>query len=235
MSEKSLQGVSVLLVEDERVLAETLSYLLQQEGAIVVLASDGEEGIRRFCEGAFDVILLDIMMPKYSGFEVCERIRVLSDVPILMLTAKDDDDDVVRGFEVGADDYVTKPYSLRQLLARVKAILRRSSTQRESEMLHLACLRMDTKQHVLWVGERSVTLSPKEFDLLEYFLLNPEQLLTRHQIMDHLWAHSDLADTKTLDVHIKRLRSKIEMNPSKPQLLVTVRGIGYRLTEENLR
>lgn len=221
----------ILLVEDESSLSETLSFLLTREGFEVEIAEDGQMALDIFANGNFDIILLDLMIPKVPGNEVCRQIRTTSNIPIIMLTAKDTEVDKVVGLELGADDYVTKPYSTRELLARIKAVLRRNVKDDAFEddgVIDIAGIRLDADRHTLHVQGALVAIPLKEFELLEYLMSNVGRVLTRGQLIDRVWGTDYYGDTKTLDVHIKRLRSKIEADPAEPVHLVTVRGLGYR-------
>ena len=220
----------VLVVEDEESFSDPLSYLLTKEGFEVAVAADGNEGLEEFDRGGADLILLDLMLPGMSGTEVCRQVRQRSNVPIIMLTAKDSEIDKVVGLELGADDYVTKPYSSRELVARVRAVLRRRGEPEELIASTVAAgpVRMDVERHVVAVGGEQVNLPLKEFELLEMLLRNAGRVLTRGQLIDRVWGSDYVGDTKTLDVHVKRLRSKIEPDPSNPRHLVTVRGLGYK-------
>ena len=224
----------LLLVEDEASLSEPLSYLLEKEGYEVVVAPDGQAALNGFAGGSYDLILLDLMLPHVSGLEVCKRIRLSSDVPIVMLTAKDTEVDIVVGLELGADDYVTKPYSARELLARVKAVLRRRGFGPTDEgTLESFGVKLDADRHTLHVNGVATPIPLKEFELLEYLMRNAGRVLTRGQLIDRVWGSDYFGDTKTLDVHIKRIRSRIEADPKNPVMLVTVRGLGYRFEESN--
>ena len=220
----------ILIVEDEESFSDPLSYLLTKEGFEVAVAADGNEGLEEFDRGGADLILLDLMLPGISGTEVCRQVRQRSNVPIIMLTAKDAEIDKVVGLELGADDYVTKPYSSRELVARVRAVLRRRGEPEELIASTVAAgpVRMDVERHVVAVGGEQVNLPLKEFELLEMLLRNAGRVLTRGQLIDRVWGSDYVGDTKTLDVHVKRLRSKIEPDPSSPRHLVTVRGLGYK-------
>lgn len=220
----------VLLVEDESALSEPLAYLLSKEGFTVEIAEDGATALDVFSHGNFDVVLLDLMIPEISGTEVCKRIRQVSTVPIIMLTAKDTEIDKVVGLELGADDYVTKPYSSRELLARIKAQLRRTSfsSQDEDAPLSAGHIVLDPERHTLQVNGTLIPTPLKEFELLYYLMSNIGRVLTRGQLIDRVWGSDYFGDTKTLDVHIKRIRSKIEDDPANPKHLMTVRGLGYR-------
>ncbi|MFD8879838.1 response regulator transcription factor [Corynebacterium xerosis] len=228
---------SVLIVEDEAALAEPLAFLLEKEGFEVRIAGDGPTALAEFEASHVDIVLLDLMLPGMSGTEVCKNIRLRSNVPVIMVTARDSEIDKVVGLEIGADDYVTKPYSSRELIARIRAVLRRGGEPEfEEEELEEDVLRggrvvMDVERHVVTVDGDPVSMPLKEFDLLEYLLRNSGRVLTRGQLIDRVWGADYVGDTKTLDVHIKRLRSKIEVNPSRPSHLVTVRGLGYKFEE----
>ncbi len=229
---------TLLLVEDEASLREPLEYLLQKEGYDVRIATTGQEALDQFARGGVDLILLDLMLPEVSGLEVCRTIRATSSVPIVMLTAKDSEVDIVVGLELGADDYVTKPYSTRELLARVRAVLRRrddSQTVSASDAgsLEIEGVRLDAERHTLHVNGVATPIPLKEFELLEFLMRNAGRVLTRGQLIDRVWGSDYFGDTKTLDVHIKRIRSRIEINPKNPVLLSTVRGLGYRFEESS--
>jgi two-component system response regulator RegX3 len=220
----------ILVVEDEQSFSDPLSYLLRKEGYEVAIAETGPAALEEFDRAGADLVLLDLMLPGLSGTEVCRQLRTRTSVPVIMLTAKDSEIDKVVGLEIGADDYVTKPYSSRELLARVKAVLRRGQ---ESEDLTPATLeagpvRMDVDRHVVTVSGQSVAMPLKEFELLELLLRNAGRVLTRIQLIDRVWGSDYVGDTKTLDVHVKRLRSKVESDPAVPRHLVTVRGLGYK-------
>jgi len=222
----------ILLVEDEPALSEPLAFLLGREGYEVIVAPDGPAAISEFARGGVDLVLLDLMLPGLPGTEVCREIRTTSSVPIIMLTAKDSEVDIVVGLELGADDYVTKPYSTRELLARIRAVLRRQVEPAGSDgMIEVGPVRMDVDRHIVSVAGRETPMPLKEFDLLEVLLRNAGRVLTRGQLIDRVWGSDYFGDTKTLDVHIKRIRGKIEDSPSEPTLLVTVRGLGYRIED----
>ena len=220
----------ILVVEDEQGLREPLVYLLKKEGYEVCEAADGDEAIREFKAQNPDLILLDLMLPKRSGNDVCQIIRQTSNVRIIMLTAKDSPIDKVVGLEIGADDYVTKPYETPELFARIKAVLRRGvEPQVEAgNILEAGGVRMDVERHEVEVEGERVQMPLKEFELLELLLENVNRVLTRGQIIDRVWGSDYFGDTKTLDVHVKRIRSKIEADPARPKHLVTVRGLGYK-------
>ncbi len=223
----------ILIVEDEASFSEALEFLLKKEGFDVEVAEDGRQGLEKFAANGADLILLDLMIPEVSGTEVCRIIRTTSKVPIIMLTAKDAEIDKVVGLELGADDYVTKPYSSRELLARIKAVMRRQSPGQEGDdstgTLSVATIRMDIDKHAVTVNGSLISLPLREFELLEFLMRNSGRVLTRHQLIDRVWGGDYFGDTKTLDVHIKRLRSKIEVDPANPILLQTIRGLGYKL------
>ena len=220
----------VLVVEDEQSLREPLVYLLQREGFEIIEAGDGTTALELFKSQSPDLILLDLMLPGMSGNEVCRSIRQSSSVPIIMLTAKDSEIDKVVGLEIGADDYVTKPYSSRELLARMKAVLRRNvaPTIEPTSVLEAGPIRMDLERHEVQVHGKKVAMPLKEFELLELLLENVNRVLTRGQIIDRVWGSDYFGDTKTLAVHIKRIRSKVEDDPARPVHLLTVRGLGYK-------
>ena len=222
---------SVLVVEDEQSLREPLVYILQREGFDVLEAVDGPSALLQWQNNSPDLILLDLMLPGMSGVDVCREIRTRSSVPIIMVTAKDSEVDKVVGLEIGADDYVVKPYSTRELLARIKAVLRRGVVQDSNEtrsVLEAGPVRLDTERHAVTVNGQPVTLPLKEFELLEYLMDNTNRVLTRGQIIDRVWGSNYYGDTKTLDVHVKRIRSKIEPDPANPKFIMTVRGLGYK-------
>ncbi|GAC1324123.1 MAG: response regulator transcription factor [Mycobacteriales bacterium] len=220
----------VLVIEDEQSFSDAMSFMLRREGFEVVVAATGPEGLLEFDRTAPDLVLLDVMLPGLSGTEVCRTLRQRSDVPVIMLTARDSEIDKVVGLEIGADDYVTKPFSARELVARIRTVLRR---RRDSEELVPAIVeagpvRMDVDRHVVAVDGEPVSLPLKEFELLEILLRNASRVLTRGQLIDRVWGADYVGDTKTLDVHVKRLRAKIETDPGSPRHLLTVRGLGYK-------
>jgi two-component system response regulator RegX3 len=221
----------ILVVEDEESFSDPLSYLLRREGYEVAVAAEGHQALADFDRSGADLVLLDLMLPGLSGTEVCRQLRSRSAVPIIMLTAKDSEIDKVVGLELGADDYVTKPYSSRELLARIKAVLRRHSEPEDllPATLEAGRVRMDVERHVVTVDGEPVAMPLKEFELLELLLRNTGRVLTRVQLIDRVWGSDYVGDTKTLDVHVKRLRAKIEPDPANPTLLTTVRGLGYKL------
>ena len=221
----------VLLVEDEPDLADPLAYLLRREGYDVEVAEDGALALAAFRERGADIVLLDLMLPTMPGTEVCRQLRTGSNVPIIMVTAKDSEVDIVVGLELGADDYITKPYSSRVLLARMGAVLRRSAAaddDLEERVLSGGRVMHDIDRHTVAVDGREIKMPLKEFELLEVLMRNAGRVLTRGQLIDRVWGSDYFGDTKTLDVHIKRIRSRIEGNPGEPVMLVTVRGLGYR-------
>lgn len=221
----------VLIVEDEESLADPLSFLLRKEGFETTVAVDGPAALAEFDRTGADIVLLDLMLPGMSGTEVCKQLRARSAVPVIMVTARDSEIDKVLGLELGADDYVTKPYSARELIARIRAVLRRGAEADEisDAVLEAGPVRMDIERHIVSVDGAQVPMPLKEFDLLEYLMRNKGRVLTRGQLIDRVWGSDYVGDTKTLDVHVKRLRSKIETDPANPALLVTVRGLGYKL------
>ena len=219
----------VLIIEDEESYRDALSYMLTKEGFEVVAASDGEAGLAEFERHGADIVLLDLMMPGLSGTEVCRRLRQRSSVPIIMVTARDSEIDKVVGLELGADDYVTKPFSHRELAARIRAVLRRGSdSDLMPDVIEAGRVRMAVERHEVWVDGEPVRLALKEFELLEMLLRNSGRVMTRGQLIDRIWGADYVGDTKTLDVHVKRLRAKIEPDPANPVALVTVRGLGYK-------
>jgi len=223
----------ILIVEDESSFSEAISFLLGKEGYESAVAENGRIALDLFKSNDFDLVLLDLMIPEISGIDVCRTIRTTSSVPIIMLTAKDSEVDKVVGLELGADDYVTKPYSSRELVARIKAVLRRGvpddgASASNSGIHSVAGIRMDIERHQVTVNGNLIPLPLKEFELLEFLLRNEGRVLTRGQLIDRVWGGDYYGDTKTLDVHIKRLRSKIEVDPANPVLIQTIRGLGYK-------
>ena len=220
----------VLVVEDEESFSEALSYMLRKEGYEVAVANTGTGALEEFDRSGADLVLLDLMLPGLSGTEVCRQLRQRSNVPVIMLTAKDSEVDKVVGLELGADDYVTKPFSSRELVARIRAVLRRGSEGDElvPGTIEAGPVRMDVERHVVTVDGRPAPMPLKEFDLLELLLRNAGRVLTRMQLIDRVWGSDYVGDTKTLDVHVKRLRAKVEPDPANPRYLVTVRGLGYK-------
>ena len=223
----------VLIVEDEESLADPLAFLLRKEGFEASVITDGAQALSTFDRVSPDIVLLDLMLPGMSGTEICKALRTRSNVPVIMVTARDSEIDKVVGLELGADDYVTKPYSARELIARIRAVLRRGGDLAEEDLdigiLEAGPVRMDVERHIVAVNGEQITLPLKEFDLLEYLLRNAGRVLTRGQLIDRVWGADYVGDTKTLDVHVKRLRSKIEPDPANPKHLITVRGLGYKL------
>lgn len=224
---------SVLIVEDEESLADPLAFLLRKEGFETTVVGDGPAALAEFDRSGADIVLLDLMLPGMTGTDVCKQLRARSSVPVIMVTARDSEIDKVVGLELGADDYVTKPYSARELIARIRAVLRRGAENEDpvasDGVLEAGPVRMDVERHIVSVGSQPITLPLKEFDLLEYLMRNSGRVLTRGQLIDRVWGADYVGDTKTLDVHVKRLRSKIEADPANPVHLVTVRGLGYKL------
>lgn len=221
----------ILIVEDEEALSDPLAFLLGREGFQTIVVDNGLDALPVFDREGADLMLLDVMLPGMSGMEVCRKLREVSSVPIIMLTAKDSELDKVLGLELGADDYVTKPYSARELIARIRAVLRRRSAETDSateSVLQGGPVRMDIDRHVVTVNGEEISMPLKEFELLEILLRNVGRVMTRGQLIERVWGADYVGDTKTLDVHIKRLRSKIEPDSSAPQYVVTVRGLGYK-------
>ena len=221
----------ILIVEDEEALSDPLAFLLGREGFQTIVVDSGLDALPVFDREGADLVLLDVMLPGMSGMEVCRKLREVSSVPIIMLTAKDSELDKVLGLELGADDYVTKPYSARELIARIRAVLRRRSAETDSTtepVLQGGPVRMDIDRHVVTVNGEEISMPLKEFELLEILLRNVGRVMPRGQLIEHVWGADYVGDTKTLDVHIKRLRSKIEPDSSAPQYVVTVRGLGYK-------
>jgi two-component system response regulator RegX3 len=234
MSKKSKteQRVRVLVVEDEESFVDALSVGLDHEGFDVTIARDGQEAVILFDKSSFDAVLLDLMLPKMSGLDVCRAMRAKSDVPIIIVSAKGEEVDMVLMLELGADDYVTKPYRLRELVARIHAVLRRreihDQADGEQELIQCGRIRMDLDARRCFVGDNEIKLRKKEFALLRLLLENPGRVLTREVLIDRVWGSDYVGDTKTLDVHIKRLRTLIEDDPKNPTGITTVRGVGYR-------
>ncbi len=220
----------ILLVEDEASFSEALSYVLGKEGFEVVLADTGDGAITAFDKGGADLVLLDLMLPGLSGTEVCKQLRSRSAVPIIMLTAKDTEVDKVVGLELGADDYVTKPYSKAELIARIRAVLRRQVdvSNPQEGVITAGPVRIDVERHQVNINNELISLPLKEFELLEFLVRNSGRVLTRAQLIDRVWGSDYFGDTKTLDVHVKRLRAKIESDPANPVYIQTIRGLGYK-------
>ncbi|MBI5284713.1 MAG: response regulator transcription factor [Chloroflexi bacterium] len=228
----STQAKTVLVVEDEPSLASTLSYNLRKNGFNVVSAADGLAGLQEARRARPDVVVLDLMLPKMDGLEVCRRIRADSDVPILMLTAKSEELDKVVGLEVGADDYLTKPFGMRELMARVRALLRRSGARGatgEAGQIVIGDVELDARGRAVHRAGRAIALKPKEFDLLFFLARNPGQVFTREQLLEHVWGYEFFGGSRTVDVHVRWLREKLETEPGHPEHLLTVRGVGYKL------
>ncbi|MEJ5185631.1 MAG: response regulator transcription factor [Candidatus Geothermincolales bacterium] len=222
----------ILIIEDERPLAEALAYSLGREGYLVEVAGDGETGLSRSLEEDFDLILLDLMLPGLDGLEVCRELRKVKDTPVIVITARDSDVDKVVGLEMGADDYVTKPFNPRELLARVKAVLRRAERMQgegDREVLRVGELVLDRARHEVWLDRRKIELSPIEFRLLECMMEKPGKVLSRNYLINRVWEGDFYGTPKVLDVHIRKLRKKLEEDPSSPRWVITVRGVGYRL------
>lgn len=219
----------ILIIEDEESYRDATAYMLQREGFDVSQAEDGAAGLAEFVRNGADLVLLDLMMPGMPGTEVCRQLRARSNVPVIMVSARDSEIDKVVGLELGADDYVTKPFSHRELVARIRAVLRRGQdAELLPEVIEAGDVRMDVERHQVWVRGERVKLALKEFELLELLLRNAGRVMTRGQLIDRIWGADYVGDTKTLDVHVKRLRSKIEVDPAHPTQLVTVRGLGYK-------
>ncbi|HUX69964.1 MAG TPA: response regulator transcription factor [Cellulomonadaceae bacterium] len=228
----------ILLVEDEESYRDPLTYQLTREGYDVIAVGNGLDALEAFDADGADLVLLDLMLPGLSGTEVCRRLRSRSNVPVIMLTAKDSEIDKVVGLEIGADDYVTKPYSFRELLARVRAVLRRQQAPAVDDdagegLLEVGPVRLDVERHTVTIADRAVSFPLKEFELLEFLMRNAGRVLTRGQLIDRVWGSNYVGDTKTLDVHVKRVRAKIEEDPATPLLLLTVRGLGYKLVDDD--
>ena len=221
---------SALVVEDEENLLEALRYNLERDGYSTLTAADGATGLETARAAQPDLIILDVMLPGLDGLEVCRILRRETDAPILMLTAKGEEIDRVVGLELGADDYVTKPFSMRELMARVRALMRRPRRQAASkaEPLRAGPLTLDPEAHSAWIGDDELRLKPREFDLLTLFMRNPGRAFTRDQILESLWGHNYIGDPTTVNVHVRRLREKIEAEPSSPARIITIRGVGYR-------
>ncbi|WIY82276.1 response regulator transcription factor [Propionimicrobium sp. PCR01-08-3] len=219
----------ILIVDDEASYRDAVGYMLQREGFEVAEAADGEAGLAEYDRGGADLVLLDLMMPGMGGIEACRQLRVRGNVPVIMVTARDSEIDKVVGLELGADDYVTKPFSHRELVARIRAVLRRGyDTEPFSEVLEVSGVRMDVERHEVTTGGGQVRLALKEFELLELLMRNAGRVMTRGQLIDRVWGADYVGDTKTLDVHVKRIRAKIEDDPAHPVKLQTVRGLGYK-------
>jgi len=224
----------ILLVEDEHSIAEPIIYNLKQEGFAVTHVDEGPIALEIFGEESFDLIILDLMLPEISGLDICRSIRKDSDVPIIMVTAKDSEADRVTGLELGADDYVTKPFSVRELMSRVRAVLRRTTTKTNKNDKSIKCgnIEINLSKYEAKVDDKNIDLTPREFELLYAFCENEGNLMSREQIFDEIWGYSFIGNTKTLDVHIQRIREKIEKDPREPKRLITVRGVGYKLVTD---
>lgn len=226
----------ILLVEDEHSIAEPVIYNLKQEGFSVTHVDEGPIALEIFSEESFDLIILDLMLPEISGLDICRSIRKESDVPIIMVTAKDSEADRVAGLELGADDYVTKPFSVRELMSRVRAVLRRTTTTTKTNKIDKSIksgnIEINLSKYEAKVDDKNIDLTPREFELLYAFCENEGNLMSREQIFDEIWGYSFIGNTKTLDVHIQRIREKIEKDPREPKRLVTVRGVGYKLVTD---
>ena len=226
-----MEDKRVLVVDDEKLIVKGIRFSLEQEGMKVDCAYDGEEALKLAKENIYDILLLDVMLPKYDGFEVCRQIREYSDVPIIMLTAKGDDMDKILGLEYGADDYITKPFNILEVKARIKAILRRTGrkkTEREDDKIIVKGeMKIDCESRRVVIGEQETTLTAKEFDLLELLAMNPNKVYSRENLLNIVWGYEYPGDARTVDVHIRRLREKIETNPSDPKYVYTKWGVGY--------
>ena len=226
-----MEDKRVLVVDDEKLIVKGIRFSLEQEGMKVDCAYDGEEALKLAKENIYDILLLDVMLPKYDGFEVCRQIREYSDVPIIMLTAKGDDMDKILGLEYGADDYITKPFNILEVKARIKAILRRTGrkkTERENDKIIVKGeMKIDCESRRVVIGEQETNLTAKEFDLLELLAMNPNKVYSRENLLNIVWGYEYPGDARTVDVHIRRLREKIETNPSDPKYVYTKWGVGY--------
>ncbi len=223
-------GVHVLVVDDEEAFRESLRQMLTREGFVVDLAADGEEALERFAATEPDIVLLDVMLPRMSGIDVCRQIRSTHDTPVIMVSARNEEIDAVVALEIGADDYIAKPYRVRELVARMRTVLRRSvKTRRGTERLEVGALVLDRERHEVTLDGQQVRLPPKEFDLLAVLMERPDTVVSRADLIEQVWGSDYVGDTKTLDVHIKRLRAKVAPDDGRPQHIVTVRGVGYKL------
>jgi len=229
------EASTILLVDDEDAVQKLLAFPLEREGFTVVAARDGEEALERFADGAFDLVVLDVMLPKLDGLEVCKRIRAASSVPIIMLTARDDEFDKVLGLELGADDYITKPFSIREFRSRVRALLRRASTPPRNghggDVVAVGDLKVDLARRVVELGGVAVQVTYVEFELLRALAASPGRVFSRQSLLEALWGSADYRDPRTIDVHVRHLREKLERDPAEPELIFTVRGVGYRFRE----
>jgi DNA-binding response OmpR family regulator len=226
---------TILLVDDEDSIQKLLAYPLEREGYRVLQARDGEEAMRRFASERIDLVVLDIMLPKLDGLEVCKRLRAESEVPIIMLTARDDELDKVLGLELGADDYITKPFSIREFRSRVRALLRRASVARQvdggGEVITADAMTIDLARRVVEVGGERVQLTYVEFELLRIFASHPGRVYSRRMLLEALWGGADYREPRTIDVHVRHLREKLEKDPAEPEYILTVRGVGYRFRD----
>jgi len=226
---------SILLVDDEDAVQKLLTFPLEREGFKVIPARDGEEALRRFADGDFDLVVLDVMLPKLDGLEVCKQIRAASTVPIIMLTARDDEFDKVLGLELGADDYITKPFSIREFRSRVRALLRRASTppraSPDTETVAVGELEIDLARRTVELAREQVQLTYVEFELLRTLASHPGRVFSRQSLLEALWGSADYRDPRTIDVHVRHLREKLERDPAEPELIFTVRGVGYRFRD----
>lgn len=226
----------ILVVDDEQILVKGIRFNLEREGYRVETGSDGEQAVELAREGGFDLIILDLMMPKMDGLQACMRIREFSNVPIIMLTARSEDTDKLIGFEYGADDYITKPFNILELKARIRALLRRSvltERQNPARILHAGHIALDTEERSAWRGRQQVELTAKEFDLMELLMKNPGRVYSRENLLNVVWGYEYIGDYRTVDVHIRRLREKLEMDPAKPEYICTKWGIGYYLSNRS--
>jgi DNA-binding response OmpR family regulator len=228
------QAASILVVDDEESIQKLLTYPLEREGFEVVQARDGEEALDRFEEGTFDLVVLDLALPRLDGLEVCRRLRASSTVPIIMLTARDDEVDKVLGLELGADDYITKPFSIREFRSRVRALLRRarlSPAEEEAEAIEVDDVRIDLARRTVEIDGRPAELTYLEFELLRTLATHPGRVYSRQTLLEQLWGGADYRDPRTIDVHVRHLREKLEPDPSEPRYILTVRGVGYRFRD----
>ena len=229
-------GRRILLVDDEPLIVKGLKYSLEQDGYETESAADGEEALAKFFAGKFDLILLDVMLPKLDGTEVCQRIREKSNVPIIMLTAKGEDMDKILGFEYGADDYMTKPFNILEVKARIKSIFRRAGAQQQEaapQALVVRNMSINLNNRSVTIDQRDVNLTAKEFDLLQLFVSNRGKVFSRENLLETIWKYDYLGDLRTVDVHIRRLREKIEHNPAQPEFILTKWGVGYYFTDKD--
>ncbi len=223
----------ILLVEDEQTLAKALKFSLEKEGFQVVVAYDGQEALNFFENDEADLVVLDLMLPKIDGFEVCRALRRQSDLPIIMLTARDEDIDKILGLELGADDYITKPFNTRELIARIKAILRRAVPQTDlgKKTIRIGAMKIDLIKHRLTIKDKDIPLTSREYALLSFLASNPGKVFSREQLLEQVWGYGYGGDARTVDVHIRHLREKIEENPAEPDYILTVWGTGYKFRE----